>query len=193
MRKMDIELVGNMQLDDVSAFDELYWKYHQPVYRNVIKLIKEPEVAEDILQEVFIRLWENRAKLDPTQSVAGWLFVISFNLSVNYTRKRMREQALHKSMFSSAQEQAADFQLYERQHKLLETAIAQLSPQKKKIVTLCKLEGKTYEEAANELNISRHTVKEYLSSAMVNLNDYIKSHAREKDCMLLLLAFMAIQ
>ena len=160
MIKLDAELVLGVQKDDTSAFDALYFKYHQAVYRNIVKLVKDQVVAEDILQEVFVKLWQKRHSIDVSKSVAGWLFVISFNLSVTYTKKRLREQTLYHRLFNERHSTEEDFKEYEHQHQLLETAIGQLSPQKKKIITLCKLEGKTYEEAAHELNISRHTVKE---------------------------------
>jgi RNA polymerase sigma-70 factor (ECF subfamily) len=69
--------------------------------------------------------------------------------------------------------------VYEEYYQLLKRGIDQLSPQKQKIVKLCKLEGKTYEEAAAELKISRHTVKEYLSGAMASLGEYMRQHANK--------------
>lgn len=186
----DAELVVRLQQGDVQAFDTLYWKYHQAVYRNIFKFVKEPAVAEDILQEVFSKLWEKRQEINTNQSVAAWLFVISFNLSVNYIRKKLREQTMHKKLLSLENDDdlAIDRKnIHEEQYHLLEEAIAQLSPKKRKIVTLCKLEGKTYDEVANELKISRNTVKEHLSAAMVKLNDYIQKNSEHKYILLLLL------
>jgi len=180
MRNIDSELIVRLQQSQVTAFDALYWKYHEPVYRNILKFTKDTIVAEDILQEVFAKLWEKRLAIDAEQSVGGWLFVVSFNLSVNHTRKRLREQTAHKKLFAAEPETeilVTGQQVYEEQYRLMKQAIDQLSPQKRKIVTLCKLEGKTYEEAAGELNISRNTVKEHLSAAMVNLNEYVRKNA----------------
>jgi len=190
MNTQDAELVVLLQQDDVSAFDSLYWKYHQAVYRNIFKFVKEPIGTEDILQEVFTRLWEKRKEINATQSVAGWLFVISFNLSVDYVRRKLREQTIHKELYNIDPEE--DFGLdnknvYEEQYQLLEEAIAQLSPRKRKIVTMCKLEGKTYDEVAAEMNISRNTVKEHLSIAMARLNDYIQKNKEHKYIVLFLL------
>jgi len=188
MRNLDSELIMKLQQSQVTAFDALYWKYHEPVYRNILKFTKDPVVAEDILQEVFTRLWEKRLVINSDQSVAGWLFVVSFNLSVNHTRKRLREQTAHKKLFAVAPENEllpVGLQLYEEQYRLMKQAIDQLSPQKRKIVTLCKLEGKTYEEAAGELNISRNTVKEHLSAAMVNLNEYVRKNATQASIVLM--------
>jgi RNA polymerase sigma-70 factor (ECF subfamily) len=92
----------------------------------------------------------------------------------------LREQVIHKKLsinpfLQDGLENVS--KISEEQYRLLEKAIEQLSPQKRRIINLCKLEGKTYEEAAAELNISRHTVKEYLSAAMASLNDYVRKHA----------------
>lgn len=190
MNTLDAVLVERLHENEVAAFDTLYWKYHEVVYRNILKLVKETAVAEDILQEVFIKLWEKRQEIRASQSVAGWLFVISFNLSVNYSRKKLREQTFHQKLLALApgEESGTDRKaLQEVQYHLLEQAIAELSPQRRRIVTLCKLEGKTYEEVANELNISRNTVKEHLSAAMVKLNDYIQKNAEHRYVLLFLL------
>lgn len=87
MKSPDSKLVARLRAGDVSAFDSLYWRYYQVVYRNIVKLTKEPVIAQDILQEVFIRLWEKRHEIKYEQPVANWIFVISFNLSIDYTRK----------------------------------------------------------------------------------------------------------
>lgn len=183
MSSLAPELILRLQQSDVSAFDAIYWQYHEAVYRNILKFTKEPVVAEDILQEVFTRLWIKRADMDSAQSVAGWLFVISFNLSVDYTRRKLKELDLHKKILSISDTDTApavhNNNNYEAHYQLLQQAIEQLSPQKRKIVTLCKLEGKTYEEAACELKISRHTVKEHLSAAMVKLNEYMRKNAAQ--------------
>lgn|SRR5687768_11421442 len=193
MNTQDAELVVRLQQDEVSAFDTLYWKYHQAVYRNIFKFVKEQIVTEDILQEVFAKLWEKRKEINASQSVAGWLFVISFNLSVDYVRKRLREQTIHKELLNLDTDDNYSLDrknIYEDQYQLLEKAIAQLSPKKRKIVTLCKLEGKTYDEVAEELKISRNTVKEHLSIAMVKLNDYIQKNKEQNKYIVLFLLFL---
>jgi len=179
MKSPDSKLVAKLRAGDVSAFDSLYWQYYEVVYRNILKLTKEPLVAEDILQEVFIRLWEKRQDIKFEQPVVNWIFVISFNLSIDYTRKKLREQELHRKLLAVSDAIAQNPSVYEDYYQLLKRAIEQLSPQKQKIIKLCKLEGKTYEEAAAELHISRHTVKEYLSAAMASLGDYVRQHAHK--------------
>ena len=179
MKSPDSKLVIKMRAGDVSAFDSLYWRYYQVVYRNILKLTKDPLVSEDILQEVFIRLWEKRQDINFEQPVVNWIFVISFNLSIDYTRKKLREQELHRKLLLDTNAIPQNGSVYEDYYQLLKRAIEQLSPQKQRIVKLCKLEGMTYEEAAAEMKISRHTVKEYLSAAMASLGEYVRQHANK--------------
>ncbi|WP_431212046.1 RNA polymerase sigma factor [Puia sp. P3] len=79
---------------DLTAFDEIYHQYHNAVYSNIYKLVRQEAVAEDILQEVFIALWENRRRLEPAK-VAGWLFVTSYNKSVKYLKKSRARTPCH--------------------------------------------------------------------------------------------------
>ncbi len=163
----DIELTAALTRDDIGAFDALYHKYHNAVFANIFKLIKQQETAEDILQEVFASLWENRKKIDRERSVGGWLFVVSYNKAIKFLHKAVRERigTLEETAHHTAEETDTEHGHLEYQCSLINEAIDNLSPKKKLVFTLCKLEGKTYEEAARETGISPHTVKEYVSAA----------------------------
>jgi RNA polymerase sigma factor (sigma-70 family) len=173
----DTELILRLRLNEAEAFDALYWKYHQAVYANIFKLIKEQEAARDLLQEVYIALWEKRAAIDVNQSIAGWLFVVSYNKSITYLKKALKEPVHIQELtveLKPAEESPVDIK--EAQLRQLSRAVEQLSPQKRRVFQLCKLQGKSYHEAAKELNISKHTVKEYLSAAVTNVKEYVKTH-----------------
>jgi RNA polymerase sigma-70 factor (family 1) len=173
---IDTELIIRLQLNEVEAFDTLYWRYHQAVYANILKLTKEKEATKDILQEVFIALWEKRSTIDVNQSISGWLFVVSYNKSITYLKKSLKDSVNQELTEEIKPTEEPSFNIREVQFQLLEKAVEQLSPQKRKVFELCKLQGKTYHEAAKELNISKHTVKEYLSAAITNIKEYIKTH-----------------
>ena len=163
----DIQLTAGLTRSDTAAFDALYYKYHNAVFANICKLIKNQEAAEDILQEVFVSLWENRKKIDRERSVGGWLFVVSYNKAIKFLQKTVRERigTLEETAHHIAEETGTDHEHLEYQCSLINEAIDYLSPKKKLVFTLCKLEGKTYEEAALETGISPNTVKEYVSAA----------------------------
>jgi RNA polymerase sigma factor (sigma-70 family) len=163
----DIELTAALTRDDIGAFDALYHKYHNAVFANIFKLIRHQEAAEDVLQDVFTALWVNRKKIDGERSVGGWLFVVSYNKAIKFLNKAVREKigALEGLTLSIADDPDNEHSHLEYQSSLINEAIDNLSPQKKLVFTLCKLEGKTYEEAALAAGISPHTVKEYVTAA----------------------------
>lgn len=170
------KLISELKEGNIKAFDEIYWKYQRAVYLNVFKLTKSDSIAEDIVQEVFISLWEKRQTIDTDRSVAGWLFVSSYNRSVNALKKKLKESLVAIETDQLTEETESQFQVKDLQLNILEKAIQQLPPQKRKVFELCKLEKKTYEEAAKEMNISKHTVKEYLSGAIHSIKEFISQH-----------------
>jgi RNA polymerase sigma-70 factor (family 1) len=165
--------------DDVSAFDTLYHKYYRAVFANIFKLVRQQEAAEDLLQEVFAALWEKRKSLDDQRSVGGWLFVVSYNKAIRFLQRSVREKMLpleehaldRLESSDPTQQKAIDYQF-----NLLHAAIENLPPAKRRVFILCKLEGKTYEQAARETGISPHTVKEYLSAASKFVKAYSLHH-----------------
>lgn len=172
-------LISLLAGDDAGAFTEVYHRYHVAIYRNIYRLTKNAEATEDLLQETFVTLWQKRNRIVTGRSLAGWLFVISYHLSVNWLKKKLLElKAVQAHSLSIAYVESVDE--YEKQMALLDTAILQLSPQKRRVFTLCKLQGKTYQQAAKELNISNHSVKEYLSGAMKSVREYALSHPEYK-------------
>ena len=174
------ELISHLKLGDIQAFDELYWKYQKAVYQNIFKLIKDSDATEDILQEVFIGLWEKKDNIDPDRSVGGWLFVSSYNRSINALKKKLRESLALKN-FQQQEISATDEQdISDLQLQVLEKAMDQLSPQKRRVFELCKMKGKSYEETASEMHISKHTVKEYLSEANSFIRDYVRQNPELK-------------
>jgi len=165
--KEELRLLVQLSKGDLSAFDKLYWHYQRAVYHNIFQLVRDTATTEDILQEVFLSLWEKRESIRLDISVGGWLFVSSYNRAVNVLKKQLREQSaadLIREAFGS--DDSEEMMAREMRLQELEDAIERLPGQKRKVFYLCKLKGYTYEEAAKALNISRHTVKEYLSDAV---------------------------
>lgn len=174
-------VLHRLKVGDIDAFNATYWQYHGAIYRNILRFTKNEDTAADLLQDVFVKLWEKRDTLQPGKSISGLLFVISYHLTVNHSKKALRELlakselSLHQSVVDSSEE-ASDL---ESQHELLERAIAGLTEQKQLVFTRCKLEGKSYGEVARELGISKHTVKEHLSIAMKTVKTYIRQNGRD--------------
>jgi len=178
---IDIEdntLTEALTRESLEAFDGLYHKYYSAVFANIFKLVKQQEAAEDLLQDVFVALWENRKKMDGNKSVGGWLFVVSHNKAIKFLNKAVREKilALEDAPLTVEVDPENELKDLEYQSYLINKAIGNLPPKKREVFTLCKLEGKTYEEAALAAGISPHTVKEYVSAASKFVKAYSLQH-----------------
>ena len=185
------DLASRLRNDDINAFNTLYWQYHAAVYANALKLIKDPVIAEDIVQEVFVTVWGKRHTIDPEQDFAGWLFVISYHKTVDQLKRKLKDALAHKKISISIEDHPIllNADLKEEQLSAIAKAMDQLSPQKRKVVELCKVQGRTYKKAAEELHISKYTVKEYLSEALVSIRKYIGEHPRQTGIVIYFLAF----
>lgn len=187
------ELALSLRNNDISAFNSLYWKYHGAIYANALKLIKDPVIAEDIVQDVFVTLWEKRHSIDPDQDIAGWLFVVSQHKTIDQLKRKLR-QALAEKILQSILEEPDVFtdDITEERLDTIEKAVDQLSPQKRRVFELCKVQKRTYEKAAEELHISKYTVKEYLSQAIVSIKKYIGQHPSHAGALVYFIAMARI-
>lgn len=179
---IDYSLVPTAVQVDLGAFDILYQQYHHAVYANILKIVGQPEAAEDLLQEVFMALWEHRHKLD-SGKVAGWLFVTSFNKSLKHLKKKQKEQVLpfeQEGLYKEIpQEEALTEDLYSLQLAMVEEAVNQLPERKKEVFRLCRYEGKSYDEVAALLGISVNSVRDYLKQSTRFIKDYIAMNQSE--------------
>ena len=171
------EIVDSMSKGNIEAFDFLYKKYYKAVFKNISKVIHQTDIAEDLLQEVFISLWENQKKIDPAQDIGGWLFVVSYHKSITFLKKRVRE----KITFTGSIEDIAisnerDTDKIEAIHfHQLNDAVNLLSPRKQVVFKLCRLQGKSYSEAARIVGISTETVKDYLKDSYKFVRKFVLS------------------
>ena len=173
----DTELAGLLNQSDVSAFEALYQKYHKAVYTNITRLITEQNIAEDTLQDVFMALWEHREQIDASKGVANWLFVVSYNKSMRFLKKKVNERIVYTEQIAenAAKEEEADESAIELPQGLLNDAVAALPPRKRQVFELCRLEGKSYAEAASILGVSAETIKQHLKETTKFLRNFIFS------------------
>ncbi|SEW36471.1 RNA polymerase sigma factor [Chitinophaga arvensicola] len=165
-------LLQKLQQGDTEAYITLYNQYYPSLYTYILHFIHVPELAEDALQEVFVKIWEVRERIRPELSFSGYLYRITRNHVFKLLKKITADEALRLQVMQGLQQQTedADTQLLWKQYEsLLHEAIAQLPPQRQKVFRLCREESKSYEEVAIELGISRNTVKEHMVLAMKSI------------------------
>lgn len=193
MKNVDIcdeqELVMRLRNGDYLAFDILYERYALHVARKIKKVIKLPEVTEELHQEVFLRVWEQRENLRAENPFLPLLLHIARNISIDYFRKAARSKQFQQQVIQAFTEHHSDVEAHMAFNETLASinkAIGKLPPQRLKIFTLCKLEGKSYEEAATSLGVSLSTVKDHMHRAMRFLRDEI-SQKQDPNVLLALL------
>lgn len=178
------DLLLKLREGDELAFEVIYRKHSLAIYANILRMVHNEEVASDLLQEVFLKIWENRVKIDPDKSFKGYLFTCSRFLVLNFLRHVSIEKQVENYLLHTRSEAydhiEADVFTKETEAYLSQT-IAQLPPQRQKIYTLCKVEGMSYEQVATVLGISITTVQDHI----VKANRFIKKHLSGAPVMIL--------
>ncbi|GGH63542.1 RNA polymerase sigma-70 factor (ECF subfamily) [Filimonas zeae] len=182
-------LLAQLAADSHEAFDTFYNRYFEAVYRNVVKITGDAAVAEDLVQEVFFAFWKKRKDFEDAGHAANWLFLTSYHKSLNQLRQHARERLMKQTVATLQHNDPDDiaYLIKENQLNLLEKAVAQLPEKRKKVFELCRLQGKTYAEAAAELGISVNTVKNHLSEAGETIRAWLLQHREELPATTLLL------
>ena len=186
----DAALLELLRQGDAEAYVELYDRYHAGLHAWLLSFVKIPAIAQDIVQEVFMKIWEIRGRLQPHQSFPAFIYRIARNRAINMLGKISTDHKLRKQLMFRLQESAENPEqqlLWQQYQLLLGMAIRELPRQRQKIYTLCRQEGKTYDEAAMELGISRNTVKEHMVMAMKDIKEYFYRHGDLSLTLLLLL------
>ena len=178
MENTDYFCVKCLVNGDEEAFVALYNKYHRKIYYTALKMTQSDDVAQDVTQNVFIKVWETRTKLNPGQNFEAYISIICRNIIFDLFRKATQEEAIKKELqqFAEIAESPDDDDFYETYKNLLDEAIAALPPQRRNIFTLCKLKEKSYDEVARRMNISRSTVQDHIVKANKFIREYLLSH-----------------
>lgn len=154
------------------AFGELYQTYRKPALRFCLTLLKDEAEAENVLHEVFLKIWERREQINPDLNFHSYLFTCLRNYAFDHFKRlekdrRLREQYLQQ-MTHQLTEEAED----KNEHfELLDEVVGRLSEKRQQVLLLNVYEGKSYQEIAELMQISKNTVKNQLVKARQILRD----------------------
>lgn len=165
-------LVSELKNHNEKAFRKLFDFYYQDIYGYSISILKSKELAEENVQEVFLKVWLHRENLNLEQSFKSYIFTIARNQAFNFLNKAANDLVLKEEIFYESQKShnQGDYSIREADCKRLKKqAIKQLPPKRKQIFKMSRKQGKTYEEISQELGISVNTVKSQMSKALESL------------------------
>ncbi len=175
------------------AFYQLYERYSSKLYGFILRYVKQKPDAEEIVQIVFIRIWESRKNIDVYSSFEPFLFTVAYNATMNVFRQRIREKKYMEHLKAIQHERETPklideihyHELNERVRDLLKT----VSPRQKEVFQLSRDEGLTNKEIAQKLNITVNTVKKHITNTL----QFLKKHLGDELVVSLLFVYLILQ
>lgn len=167
------ELLLRLRDGDYTAFEKIYSIHKEKLAGRLFRLLKSWELVEDILQELFIKLWNNRDIIDGDKPLEAYLYRIASNLVNDYFRSVSKDKKLADELWYCISEVYNPFEEISQasaDHELFRS-IEKLPEQRKKVFLLCKLEKKSYAEVSKLLQISEAAVNDHITKANKFLRD----------------------
>ena len=162
-----------------DSFKRLFDSYKHRLYGYVLAIAHSPYAAEEITQEIFIKLWLCRDILHRVDNLDGYIFTIARNKTLNYLRKAAYDERLLKELQAFAVPENNNVEeraLAGEYDRLISDALTLLSPQRRLVYQLSRDKGLNHEEIAHHLHLSRHTVKNHMVEALRFIRQYLGQH-----------------
>lgn len=167
-------LITQLREGNEPAFNGLYQIYSKQLYVKINAIVKDETITDELLQDLFLKVWEKKATLKPEYSFAAFLHTIANNLIYDYFRKVSKDKRLFAVMLVNA----VDCYMHTEENligketaAIIQQAINNLTAQRKKVFNLCKIEGKSYQETADILGISVPTVNSHMVKAIKTIKE----------------------
>jgi RNA polymerase sigma-70 factor (family 1) len=174
------ELLAHIAEGDQQAFTLFFHRYQKKLLTVSKLYLKTDALAEEALQEIFMKVWINRSKLREVKDVEAWLFILTRNYLIRYLEQWARNKAAERSWNAEQMRWTADDPaVYARYQQILLSAINTLSPQQKAVFCLSKEEQLSHKQIGERLSLSPLTVKTHLQRAMQQIRQYLSDHPVE--------------
>lgn len=174
-------LILNLKKDDRTAFEEIYLKYWDKLFSTVYKRVRSIEIAEEVVQDFFVYLWEKRSQIEIHTSLESYMHTAVRYQVLNYLQKELTRNN-YKASLNSSEAYSNDIldQVYVNElNKIIEEEISQLPEKCQNVFRLSRQENLSIKQIAEKLDISTKTVENHLGKALkilrVNLKNYISA------------------
>ncbi|QMW00820.1 RNA polymerase sigma factor [Spirosoma foliorum] len=162
-------LLNQISEGDEKAFGKLYDFYRPSIHRFVCKFLKSTDLSNDICQEVFMKLWEDRLATKDIHAFKPYLFTITRNHTFNFLKRAAVEDRIKTEVVRwhyTSTNDTEDAIIAKEYQQFLQDVLDTLPPQSCAVFTLCRQQGKSYDEAAQILGISSHAIKKHMVRSM---------------------------
>ncbi len=171
------DLLLLIQKDDRVAFFHIYERYYKKLYGFVLKYLKQKEDTEEIVQEVFVKIWKSRSKIDAYSSFDSFLFTVAYNATMNMLRKKANEtkyiEHIKSLQHSHNSPDLVDEIHFNELNNRVQSLLNELTPRQKEIFQLSREQGLSHDEIALKLDISVNTVKKHIANTLAFLKSQI--------------------
>lgn len=171
------ELLENMRSGNQWAFEKIYLHYAMPVNGFLKTLMRSEELSEEMTQQVFVALWENREKIDPHNNISGYIYTIARNIAFKHFRRQKDKYSGDIASAEAGSDNITPHEelIYKEIELLIDIAIGMMPPQRREIFLMSRKSGMTNCEIASKLQISKNTVENQITTALKYLKNIVSS------------------
>lgn len=173
-------LLSDIAKGDQRAFKLIYDHYYDNVYAYALHVIKSELLAEELVQECYLKLWVKGGEAAEINNLESYLITMVRNRALDMLRRLKLEKRVSgesKLQWKEEHNETEEGIFLNEGRRILQKGVDQLPSQQKLVYQLCYQSGKKYEEVARELNLSPETVKSYMKLALKNLRDFITKNS----------------
>ena len=173
------ELLSRISAGDGGAFELLFEQYYGRIYSIAFQYLKIHELAEDLVQLSFLKVWEKRESLPAIERFDAWLFKIARNELTDQFRKVSNHEKYQRriqELFEEEQGNPEEQLINKQKLSLIRDAIRNLPPQQQLAYRLSRDKGLNYNEIADEMQVSVNTVRKHITLALASIRDFFKTH-----------------
>jgi len=170
-------LLTRLKAGDQESLSTLYYLYSDQLIYYVQRAAKSPFLAEDVVHDTFLKIWQYRDQLDSSKPIRPYLFVIAKRTLLNFMKRARHEGQIISEIKKYAFEEDQSTQRlleYNESNRLINEAIESLSGQVKRTFICCRIQGMSYKQAAEILQITESTVNKHMSKALQLIREYMK-------------------
>lgn len=171
------EIIRRLKKDDKSAIDDLFGHYYPRLHHFSKSILKIDDEIDDVLQEVFVKIWLNRQKIGSAGTFNAYVFTITKNEVLNLIRRKLKDRTFREQLFlrSVAEEYQLESQLeFEEVKSRIDQIVAKLPVKRKQIFFLSRTDGLSNKEISQQLNISEKTVEDHITHAIRQIKRSMK-------------------
>lgn len=171
----DSELVAAVKAGDEKAFDALFLRWYPQVQKFLLMLVKENALAEDLSQSVFMKVWNNRDRLNASLSLKNYLFILARNGALDHFRSKRHLVITdtERPPEKAAQERTEAQTEYLEVHSRILRIVDNMPPQRRQVFKMSRFQQRSSDEIARELGLSVRTVEKHIQLALQDLRKYL--------------------